>query len=779
MGLSFTASFLITSRPSDAKIDLLTRQMQLSKEQVELCIAADPSPNQSDFVTWIARMVKGGFIRLPEDTEGIKENLSRFQTQKRQPGFGGNKDINTYKTPGELSRTLEANAMTVVHSKNFETFKNLPGQKTIVQKGDFVIFKVTNPEALRILSDSTDWCTRHGSASSYLKTGPSYVVFYRGLPFAQLHPSSNQYKDRRDESLIVQYHQSSTKKRYKGWGHYEDVPGPLIGTTITHPIASEAAELIAAVDPQVDAWRKKQNLSDPITLGQQLLTSTDHWIDGHILTGTPLSPEEMEYLKIQWPSVGIPKLKRYADKFYPRQRWELFEYVLLKNLGKYIGKYIGTAVEYANDHIRGRWPSIEPSLLRRVSINDDNATRALNYAATVIKGRWTALENQFWTTAGNETMGKLAVQYALRIIKKPWREAGKQQTFEFGNMPRPEYLMCKFAPKEAMEYAKAFHIDSWDELGEILLSDHNYTTYFDYLTNMKGGARDPSFEAMITQPKSVFYNVQEPMDKRDRRQWMRDNPGNGNVPATKSTTKYVNKDAVGAEYAEQIIKGRWPELEERYLNELRDKKNELIPDDFEGLERNSYEIDKFPAAIGGYIKDVIKGRWPELEAVLLQRYKDYPDMWQSNQALVAGYLNLLKPEKKTYEPPNWNKPLEPVVGIWPDGEDILKQRSQPYEDKLERIAEAEYRQETTYPDKDRDDSLWHPAHEIAEYIRWLRQNGEDWLEGLILLNKLEDFRDAKRQEAKAKGQYYTSLTNRVASNDLLNPRRIQPLEKNP
>ena len=58
MGLSFTASFLITSRPSDAKIDLLTRQMQLSKEQVEMCIAADPSPNQTDFVTWLARMVK-------------------------------------------------------------------------------------------------------------------------------------------------------------------------------------------------------------------------------------------------------------------------------------------------------------------------------------------------------------------------------------------------------------------------------------------------------------------------------------------------------------------------------------------------------------------------------------------------------------------------------------------------------------------------------------------------------------------------------------------------
>jgi hypothetical protein len=775
MGLSFTASFLITSRPSDAKIDLLTRQMQLSKAQVEMCIAADPSPNQTDFVTWIARMVKGGLIRLPEDAEGIKENLSRFQTQKRQPGFGGNKDINSYKTPGDLARTLEANAMTVIRSKNFDTFKNLPGQQIIVQKGDFVIFKVTNPEALRILSDSTEWCTRHGAASSYLRTGPSYVIFYRGLPFAQLHPSSNQYKDRRDESLIVQYHQPSTKKRYKGWGHYEDVPGPLIGTAITHPIAREAADYIAAVDPQVDAWMKKQNLSDPVILGQQLLTNNDHWIDGHILTGTPLTPEEMEYLKIQWPSVGIPKLKRYADKFYPRQRWELFEYVLLKNLGK----YIGTAVEYANDHIRGRWPAIEPALLRRAAIDNDNATRALNYAATVIKGRWTALEHKFWTTAGNETMGKLAVQYALKIIKKPWREISTQRSFEFGGMPRPEMLMCKYAPKEAMEYAKAFHIESWDELGEILLADHNYTTYFDYLNNMKGGARDPRLEAMLTQPKSVFYNVQEPMDKRDRRQWMRDNPGNPVVPATKSTTKYVNKDAVGADYAEQIIKGRWPELEERYLNEMRDKKNELIPDDFERLERNSYHDDKFPAAMGGYIKDVIKGRWPELEAVLLQRYKDYPDMWQSNQALVAGYLNLLKPEKHTYEVPNWNKPLEPVVGIWPDGEDILKQRSQPYEDKLERIAEAEYRQETTYPEPDRDDPLWYPAHEIAEYVRWLRQNGEDWPEGVILLNKLEDFRDAKRREAKAQGKYYTSLTNRVASNELLNPKRILPLEKNP
>ena len=119
MPIVLTSAFLVTARPTEQKIEFLMKQMRLTKEQVELCIQADPSPNQTDYVTWLARWLSKEQIRLPEDAPRLKQDLSAFQTQKRQPGFEGNKDINSYD-PASLAEVIERNVMTVVRPKDVE-----------------------------------------------------------------------------------------------------------------------------------------------------------------------------------------------------------------------------------------------------------------------------------------------------------------------------------------------------------------------------------------------------------------------------------------------------------------------------------------------------------------------------------------------------------------------------------------------------------------------------------------------------------------------------------
>jgi len=232
MAIRFTAELLVTARPTQAKIDLLVKQMRLTPEQVEMCIQADPSPNQTDYVTWIARWLSKGQVRLPEDAEGIRNNLAAFTTQKRQPGFQGNKDVNAYN-PAQLAEVIQQNALTVVRPKDLDKIRGLKGVSVLAQKGDLTVFKVDggvhepapddpgyeagavpdNVRALQVLSDSTEWCTRHEYARTYLKQGPSFVVFYRGQPYAQLHPKSNQFMDRSDSTLVKSYHAEGEPKR--------------------------------------------------------------------------------------------------------------------------------------------------------------------------------------------------------------------------------------------------------------------------------------------------------------------------------------------------------------------------------------------------------------------------------------------------------------------------------------------------------------------------------------------------------------------------------------
>ena len=164
--------FSKSARPNDQKIELMMKQYKLTKEQMELVIATDPSPNQTDYIGWIAKWLsKGGFM-LPEDTQKIREQLEKFQKLKKSPAFTFDKDLQKYD-PAKLFETLEqaeAAGMGSKKEKQRETVRS--GADLVVNEGDIKVYEVTTPEAAIELGSGTNWCTANrGMAGTYLAKG--------------------------------------------------------------------------------------------------------------------------------------------------------------------------------------------------------------------------------------------------------------------------------------------------------------------------------------------------------------------------------------------------------------------------------------------------------------------------------------------------------------------------------------------------------------------------------------------------------------------------------
>lgn len=732
MPLYLTASFLIFSRPTEAKIGLLMKQMGLTKEQVEACIEADPSPNQTDYVTWLARWLRKGMITLPEDSQRMKELLSSFTTQKRQPTFQGNKDVNAY-TPAQLSEVVEKNALTVIRGKDLKKLRDLPGVGVVAQKGDLTIFKTQNPDALMILSDSTDWCTRwNNNAKYYMKKGPSYVAFYKGMPYAQLHASSDQFMDRRDEPLYERF-----KERNRGgWGKSA---WKVVGVAITDPVALEILSFLKPIDPAVKEWADKHISTDIETLKHQLRYSVgENQVKLRLLTGEPLTELEESRLR----DISPRTLERYANKFHPQGRWAPLEAAILTTRQFFEG------IEYAKNRVKGRWPAIEKKLLASAGRSNDGAELAVKYTEEVVKGRWSALEKRINTNVGNSSLAKLAIDYAIKVLKKAWSQVPDVQLVldfygrEEEKVCRPEQVIATYdTGPEAIKYAKHFGMKEWPLLKRQMKGKKQYFNLIDYLVEVEGGKRDQFLEKTILDPEPEKINF-----------------------------GYVDKNRLGSRYAEVILKQRWPEYEQRLLNDVAKKRDSPTGYSPYRFYREDQGGATYPNYLLVYISDIIKGRWPEYEQALIDRYQNSPDKWEDNQELIYEYLNILNRigSKVKEFPEGWKVVHETLPPTWPEGEKRFASRDSGYETHLQTTLEHYIKTlQTTVNEKNR----WNEKYDAytcsetaARYISFLRKHGGDWPEGAKLVNRMADeLKDAPYSEA---------LAYRISSHRLLRRARL-------
>jgi hypothetical protein len=450
--------FAKSARPTEQKIELLQKQFRLTPEQIEFCIQADPSPNQTDFVATIAKWLGRNLIKLPEDAPKLKQQLDLFNKLKKSPKFQGNKDIQSYM-PESLYETVKQNQEAV--SKKEKVRQDVAkGSEIIVKDGDLTIYKVIDAAALMELSGGTNWCTAHNKWSKqYLSEGPSYVFFKGGSAFAQLHPASDQLMNRTDVCMVQEI---------------ED-EGQTIAKFVDDPTALRGLQLLSAKAPDVAAW-VKENATDPATLVEILGKKKEEEsakgtktrtmaVQYALAKGEPLSPEEEQHLGKQ---VELPLLMRYGAKFHAGQRWAPLEKAVLSAKDRE-----QEITDYALEFVRGRWAAGEKKILQKAFPTKSSEkygvrsmmSQAVDYALRVIKGRWPEFEAKLHKAQPNFETAFGSAKYAVEVLKRAWRDTPGIEPMPDGTF-HEEALIASDAKNEHF-YAKTFFpSEMWEQFME-------------------------------------------------------------------------------------------------------------------------------------------------------------------------------------------------------------------------------------------------------------------------------------------------------------------------
>jgi hypothetical protein len=90
------------------------------------------------YAVWLLNLVKKNDIRPEEDDDNLRETLAQFDKLKRLPQFT-RKDINSYKSYGDLARTLDE--FTGVTSKREQVKVNTEaGIKLLKKEGEYEVY---------------------------------------------------------------------------------------------------------------------------------------------------------------------------------------------------------------------------------------------------------------------------------------------------------------------------------------------------------------------------------------------------------------------------------------------------------------------------------------------------------------------------------------------------------------------------------------------------------------------------------------------------------------
>jgi hypothetical protein len=159
---------------------------------------ADPSPNKQH-TQWIVDKYKKGNFRQ-EDAGRIHQTLSAFSAHQRKLP---NKDLNSYKSLGEVEKAVEPHLGTATSHKEEKRMIKSEGADLVHENEHATIHKLKTKEAACAYGAGTKWCTaaKHNNMfDSYNKDGPMYVVQGKkdGRKY-QMHFESDQHMNEQDE----------------------------------------------------------------------------------------------------------------------------------------------------------------------------------------------------------------------------------------------------------------------------------------------------------------------------------------------------------------------------------------------------------------------------------------------------------------------------------------------------------------------------------------------------------------------------------------------------
>jgi hypothetical protein len=194
----------------DSIKDVSESEIKARKEKLNQLLdwlaLADPTES-GKYAMWIAKLYKRDLVQFPEDIEKINSRLQKFDKVKHTLPVD-RRDINSFKTYGELAKTLDEHQGVGV--REAARLATVEGQEVIFEgpigETTFRIIKVTTQEAATKLARHTDWCVKDPSwGTGYLEWGPLYFIDRSQTQrhIHAKHAKSKGLRQLRDDTLTV------------------------------------------------------------------------------------------------------------------------------------------------------------------------------------------------------------------------------------------------------------------------------------------------------------------------------------------------------------------------------------------------------------------------------------------------------------------------------------------------------------------------------------------------------------------------------------------------
>lgn len=207
--------------------------------KIQLAASADPTPNNT-YTSWIFKELINNRIRLPEDTNVVKQQLELFNKSKPAlKRMGKQIDIDKYDKNQLWQALGELQQSGVISGRQAVEKIKREGAEELYRDDEWLLMKMTKGEACSYYARGTKWCTSDPKvADNYLEEGPIYIIYHKGKVYAQFHIESGQFMDPQDveiphekvpdklKEIIKDYVPVSDeykKKKYKMFGIKEKV----------------------------------------------------------------------------------------------------------------------------------------------------------------------------------------------------------------------------------------------------------------------------------------------------------------------------------------------------------------------------------------------------------------------------------------------------------------------------------------------------------------------------------------------------------------------------
>ena len=170
--------FIIAESLETRMTFLLNKYKNETEQSINQISLADPT-SEKKYIDWILNLKTKNSVRFPEDANKIKDTLTKFMNLSKKGKWEGSKNINDYKTYGELSQTIkdQEDVTTMQPIPKEQGGQHYEGMDKIKELGDLSLWRITDLETIVHLAKDTEWCVREESyAKEYLKKGPLYII---------------------------------------------------------------------------------------------------------------------------------------------------------------------------------------------------------------------------------------------------------------------------------------------------------------------------------------------------------------------------------------------------------------------------------------------------------------------------------------------------------------------------------------------------------------------------------------------------------------------------